>query len=199
VEALPASGRAAGTGSGGPCVLVLASGAGRRFRAAGGTTHKLEAPLAGRPVLAHVLDAVARSGLRWHLERGPHPGMGDAIAAAVRATADADGWLVLPADLPLIEPDTLRRVATAAPADGAARACWQERPGHPVRFPASWRERLLALAGEAGAAALLREHGWLPVPVDDPGCVLDVDTPEDLQALERLYWARRHGTAPQRP
>lgn len=175
----------------GPCVLILAAGAGRRFRAAGGNTHKLDALLAGKPVLAHVIDAVARSGLRWHVERGPHPGMGDAIAAAVRATADADGWLVLPADLPLIEPETVRRVAAAEPAGQAARACWQGRMGHPVRFPAAWRERLLALQGEQGAAALLRARGCLLVTVDDEGCVLDVDTPDDLQALALRYQARQ--------
>lgn len=182
-------------GQPGPCVLILAAGAGRRFRAAGGAGHKLDALLDGRPVLAHVQDAVARSGLRWHLERGPHAGMGDAIAAAVRATADADGWLVLPADLPLVEPGTLRQVAEAAPPDRPARACWQGRQGHPVRFPAAWRERLLALRGEQGAAPLLRAEGCLAVPVDDPGCVLDVDTPADLAALEALSRARCTGRA----
>jgi molybdenum cofactor cytidylyltransferase len=39
--------------------------------------------------------------------------MGDSIAAGVRATADAAGWLVLPGDLPLIQPATLRAVAQA--------------------------------------------------------------------------------------
>ena len=95
-----------------PTVLVLASGRGERFRASGGTQHKLQAPLAGRAVLARTLDAVRASGLPWHLEDAGHPGMGDSIAAAVRATAaDAVGWLVLPGDLPLVRPATLRRVA----------------------------------------------------------------------------------------
>lgn len=181
------------TAPAGPCVLILAAGAGRRFRAAGGTTHKLDALLEGKPVLAHVRDSAAQSGLRWHIERGPHEGMGDAIAAAVRATADADGWLVLPADLPLIQPGTLCRVAEAVPLDRPARACWQERLGHPVRFPAAWRERLLALTGEQGAAPLLREAGCMPVPVDDPGCVMDIDTPSDLEALAELSRALRKG------
>ena len=47
--------------------------------------------------------------------------MGDSIAAAVRATAQAPGWLVLPGDLPLIRPDTLRTMA-AALADPDTRA-----------------------------------------------------------------------------
>ena len=41
-----------------PVVLVLASGRGERFRASGGTVHKLQALLGERPVLAHTLAAV---------------------------------------------------------------------------------------------------------------------------------------------
>ena len=94
-----------------PTVLVLASGKGERFTASGGTGHKLQADLCGKTVLQRTLEAVHVSGLRWHLEDAGHPGMGDTIAAAVRATRDAAGWLVLPADLPLISPQTLADLA----------------------------------------------------------------------------------------
>ncbi|MFS2166500.1 NTP transferase domain-containing protein, partial [Variovorax sp. Varisp62] len=87
-----------------PVVIVLASGRGERFIAAGGTGSKLKALLAGRPVLERTLDAVRASGLPWHVEDAGHPGMGDSIAAAVRATPDAAGWLILPGDLPLVQP-----------------------------------------------------------------------------------------------
>ena len=76
----------------GPTVLVLASGRGERFIASGGSTHKLQALLAGKPVLQHTLEAVAASGLPWHLENAGHPGMGDSIAAAVRATSGVRPW-----------------------------------------------------------------------------------------------------------
>ena len=88
-------------------VIVLASGRGARFVASGGTVPKLQAMLAGRPVLDWTLAAVRASGLRYHLEDAGHPGMGDSIAAGVRATADAQAWLILPGDLPLIQPSTL--------------------------------------------------------------------------------------------
>ena len=51
-----------------PCVIVLASGRGERFIAAGGTGPKLQAPLAGKPLLERTLDAVRASGLPWRLE-----------------------------------------------------------------------------------------------------------------------------------
>jgi molybdenum cofactor cytidylyltransferase len=44
-----------------PSVLILASGRGERFKASGGTVHKLQALLAGKPVLQHTLDAVRAS------------------------------------------------------------------------------------------------------------------------------------------
>ena len=96
-----------------PTVLVLASGRGERFLASGGQSHKLKALLSGKPVLQHTLDAVRASGLPWHVEDAGHPGMGDSIAAAVRATVDSDGWLILPGDLPLIQPATIALLAGA--------------------------------------------------------------------------------------
>jgi CTP:molybdopterin cytidylyltransferase MocA len=109
-----------------PTVIVLASGRGERFIAAGGSGSKLRALLAGKPVLERTLDAVRASGLPWHLEDAGHPGMGDSIAAAVRATPDAIGWLILPGDLPLVRPETLQAVAARSTAGSmpCSRSSW---------------------------------------------------------------------------
>jgi molybdenum cofactor cytidylyltransferase len=177
-----------------PTVIVLASGRGERFRASGGTQHKLSALLGGRPVLEWTLGAVRASGLPWHLEDAGHPGMGDSIAAAVRATAGAAGWLVLPADLPLVRPETLRHVADALAAGAAAvHPQYEGQRGHPVAFAAGARDALLALSGERGAAPVLqalRARGEvLDLVVDDVGTVTDVDTLADLAAAEALLAA----------
>ena len=146
-----------------PTVLILASGRGERFLASGGTTHKLQALLAGKTVLQHTLDAVKASGLPWHVEDAGHPGMGDSIAAAVSKTPDAAGWLVLPADLPLIQSATLLQVAEAVGANDVVLPCFvrdgaheeSAQRGHPVGFGAvckkdqigraSCRERVCAI------------------------------------------------------
>lgn len=184
-----------------PTVIVLASGRGERFRASGGRMHKLAALLGGTPVLERTLDAIRASGLPWHLEDAGHPGMGDSIAAAVRATDDAAGWLVLPADLPLVLPETLRRVAEALTAGSTAvQPQFEEQRGHPVAFAASARDALLALSGERGAAPVLlalRERGEvLDLVVDDIGTVTDIDTLADLAAAEALLNVR--GISPSR-
>jgi molybdenum cofactor cytidylyltransferase len=182
-----------------PTVIVLASGRGERFTASGGTVHKLSALLAGRPLIEHTLDAVRASGLPWHLEDAGHPGMGDAIAAAVRATAGAGGWLILPADLPLVRPATLRRVALAL--TGAVQAVqprYRGARGHPVGFAAGCREALMALEGNRGAAPVLLAQRAInlvaDIEVDDVGIVTDIDTVEDLARAEALF-----GPAPGSP
>ena len=50
-----------------PVVIVLAAGRGERFAESGGTTHKLQALLAGKPVMQHTLAAVKASGLAFHV------------------------------------------------------------------------------------------------------------------------------------
>lgn len=169
-----------------PTVLVLASGRGERFLASGGQTHKLQALLGSKTVLAHTLAAVQASGLPWHLEQANHPGMGDTIAAAVRATPHARGWLVLPADLPLVRASTLQLVANWATQAPVVRPLYQGNVGHPVRFDRACGPDLMALSGDGGAARLLRTHRVEAVPVDDPGCVFDIDTPDDLARAARL-------------
>jgi len=173
-----------------PVVLVLASGRGERFVASGGTGSKLRALLGGKPVLERTLDAVRASGLPWHLEDAGHEGMGDCIAAAVRATRDAPGWLVLPGDLPLVRPQTLQAVAAALADHAVVLAHYRGQRGHPVGFAASCRDALLLLQGSQGAALVVRAQATVnPVAqleLDDPGIVTDIDTLQDLADAERL-------------
>jgi len=179
-----------------PVVLVLASGRGERFRASGGAGSKLQALLAGRPVLEHTLAAVRASGLPFHLEDAGHPGMGDSIAAGVRATADAPGWLVLPGDLPLVAPDSLRAVAAALQQASVVLPVHEGVRGHPVGFAREHGLALQALSGAEGAASLVRAAMAagcaLQLPLDDPGIVTDIDTVADLARAEQLL-ARRRG------
>ncbi|MCS4508675.1 nucleotidyltransferase family protein [Xylophilus ampelinus] len=183
-----------------PTVLVLASGKGERFRASGGRVHKLQADLCGRSVLDRTLDAVRASGLPWHLEDAGHPGMGDSVAAAVRATRHAPGWLMLPADLPLIAAATLVSVARTLMA-GTAMAVlpWVGgRRAHPVGFAGPLGQELSSLEGKEGARRIISRLDAMKsvanVQLDDVGAVTDIDTIEDLQRAADLLHGR--GTAP---
>ena len=174
-----------------PVVIVLAAGRGERFAASGGTTHKLQALLAVKRVIDHVLDAVKASGLPYHLvEADPaRPGMGDSIAAGVRATPSANSWLILPADLPLIASTTLRAIAFAPPCAITVPVVNGQR-GHPVRFGAECAQELLILEGNQGAAQFIRAQAATNlvafIELDDIGCITDIDTLADLQRAEAL-------------
>jgi len=173
-----------------PVVLVLASGKGERFVASGGQGSKLKALLDGRPVIEHTLAAVRASGLPWHLEDAGHAGMGDSIAAAVRATRDAPGWLVLPGDLPLVRPASLRSVADALASNDVVVPVHRNQRGHPVGFSAACGEELSNLKGNRGAAPVVAGHAAIELIVDDVGVVTDIDTVEDLAQAQGLLRAR---------
>jgi molybdenum cofactor cytidylyltransferase len=177
-----------------PVVLVLASGRGERFVASGGTGSKLDALLAGKPVIERTLDAVRASGLPWHLERAGHAGMGDSIAAAVAATRGASGWLILPADLPLVQASTLIAVAKALVAHSVVMPLHRGQRGHPVGFAETCRSSLLQLQGASGAASVVRAQAALgavaEIEIDDAGIVTDIDTLDDLANAERVLAGR---------
>ena len=173
-----------------PVVIVLASGRGERFLASGGAGSKLQARIGTQSVLQHTLEAVRASGLPCHLEQADHSGMGDAIAAGVRATADAPAWLILPADLPLLRPTTLLQVAGALAGQAAAAPCYRGQRGHPVGFSGACGPALMALRGEQGARAILATQTVCEIEVDDPGCVTDIDTLDDLRRARLLWHAR---------
>jgi molybdenum cofactor cytidylyltransferase len=184
--------------------LLLAAGTSRRFGA-----HKLLHQIQGKPLILHAaaslqacdrLLAVVRaddSTLQQCLQQAgietvAHPladqGMGSSLACAVAASSSADGWCILPADMPFINP-TSATLVVARLCRGAAIAApyFRGRRGHPVGFNRIYRERLLALQGDIGARTILAEEARaiVRIPVEDPGILHDIDTPQDLQRLKR--------------
>jgi molybdenum cofactor cytidylyltransferase len=107
-------------------------------------------------------------------------GMGASIACGVRARAGAAGWIIALADMPAVAPRTIAAVGEALRTGQAAAApVHAGRRGHPVGFGRACRDELLALDGDAGARSVLAAHQPLLLAVDDPGCLLDIDTPCD--------------------
>jgi len=111
-------------------------------------------------------------------------GMGTSLAAGVRATSDANGWIVALADMPFIRPDTIRIVAKAL-REGAAIAApsFRGERGHPVGFTRRFYDELALLHGDHGARELLQQHcdRVTLYEVDDPGVLRDIDKPSDLE------------------
>ena len=183
-----------------PTIVVLAAGQGSRF---GGPVHKLEQPLGGTTVLGATLGQVIASGcpfvvvttarlvplaLRLVARRDllvlsdddARRGVGHTIAAGVAERPLADGWLVLPGDMPLITAASIRAVADALDEHPVAFSQYRGRRGHPVGFGSELYSELTALEGDEGARRLVARYPAQAVAVDDPGVLVDIDTPDDL-------------------
>lgn len=193
-----------------PTVVVLAAGKGSRFQAA---AHKLQQGLGDSSVLGCTLRNVIESDLPMvvvttadlaaaaaaHVAArdivvlpctGEPFGMGHSIAAGVAARADANGWLLMPADMPLVQPATLLAVAAALQQHPVAYAQYQGRQGHPVGFAAELYSELMMLSGDIGARRIVARYPAVGVDVDDAGVLMDVDTPHDLLEARSLSLAR---------
>ncbi len=99
--------------------------------------------------------------------------------------------LAWPVDLPHVRVTTVERLLeafrrTLAP---AVVPTFAERRGHPVLWGAALFEELLTndRATREGARAVLGAHTAevVPVPVDDPAVLDDLNTPEDYERLVR--------------
>lgn len=108
-------------------------------------------------------------------------GLGSSIAAGVANRPWWTGWLVMLADMPWLQQNTVMRVFQALQFADTVRPMWQNQPGHPVGFDRTLRHSLLALKGDEGAHTILARHPPLLIDVSDPGCVWDVDVPTDWQ------------------
>jgi len=201
----PAVGRIAGA--------VLAGGRSSRMGAT-----KAFAPLAGRPLLAHVLDRLRPQTARVYLNarddsnrwrafgcplvedasewRGAGPLAGIAAALA-RAAAEGFTWLATaPCDAPFLPLDLVAKLA--APIASGAPATVAVGPGGLEPLFALWPVAAAgrieaALAGQAGPSRVLQEMGAARVSFGssaeaDP--FANLNTPEELAAAEAVSISR---------
>ncbi len=118
-------------------------------------------------------------------------GMGASIACGVAASADADGWVITLGDMPFIRETSIRLVVDAL-TNGALLAApeYRGKRGHPVGFGGHFRDDLLDLHGDVGARRLLETHtnNVMSIAVEDPGVLIDVDTPADMGSHQGLIF-----------
>jgi CTP:molybdopterin cytidylyltransferase MocA len=188
-----------------PGVIILAAGRGTRME---GRVKQL-LPLAGRPLLQHVVDAAAAAGLEEIVVVTGHAadeveaalrlppgartvrnpayaeGQAGSLAAGLAAVGpEAPAALVLLGDQPEVRPDAIRAVGALAGVAPLARATYGGRPGHPVLIGRTLWAELAGARGDRGARGLLASRAELVRAVEVGGTPPeDVDTPE---AYERL-------------
>jgi len=184
-------------------VVLLAAGRATRFGAP-----KLQAELAGRPLVHHAAQTLADMPFAYRLCVATQGGvdltalgfdmiaveqgqpMSRSIAAGVEALAgrDVDAVLVALGDMPFITVDHLSGLFQAF--DGQCAA--SSRSGTampPAIFGRALFPQLLALEGDAGARRLLTNAVLVEAP---DASLIDIDTPADLAAADALGEGRNH-------
>ena len=160
-------------------VIVLAAGQGKRMRS---QLPKVLHPLAGRPLLAHVLDtaralaprktvvvhghgaeqvraAFAGNDVEWVLQ-AEQLGTGDAVRQALPRLAGDGEVLILYGDVPLVRPASLKRLADAARTGVAVMTAEVDDPsgyGRVLRNQAGAVERIVEEKDASGAERAVRE------------------------------------------
>jgi molybdenum cofactor cytidylyltransferase len=175
-----------------------------------GDRNKLLEEVGGKPMVAHVVDALLATQARPVVVVVGHEadrvraalaerevrfvdnpeyaaGMSTSLRAGIGALLDqhVDGAFVALGDMPWVRPAHLEALGAAfAPAleRSICVPVHQGRRGNPVLWAASYFPEMMAVEGDVGARALLRAHDdqLALVPVDDAAVHVDVDTPEDL-------------------
>jgi molybdenum cofactor cytidylyltransferase len=127
-----------------------------------------------------------------------NPNAAEGMASSLRTGvavlhACQKGILILLADMPLVRTETLERLcqhfhqASTQQSDTQPIVVpvYRGQRGNPVLFSALYKPELLTLQGDTGARRLLRTHADHVVEchTDDEGVLLDLDTPEQWQAL----------------
>lgn len=187
--------------------VVLAAGGSTRF----GDGNKLLAALHGRALVCYAVDALQASPIEAQAIVLGHQadavgdvlsgfsgamlinqrwasGMASSLQCAVRWARDqaaASHLMVMLGDMPSITASHIGSLIAHAQAKPHAivRAVHGGTPGNPVIVPATTFDALLALSGDDGARALVRQ-GFATVDVElDYAVRTDIDTPDALAGI----------------
>lgn len=146
---------------------------------------------------AHHLETVAACAARPDLAplarcvRNPSPDRGQLSSLLVAMDAvvgpATEGLLVTLVDVPMVKAATVKQLIDVWRQHRApiVRPVVGERHGHPVLFDRTVFAALRAAPLDRGAKAVLTTFADRidNVAVDDPGCLLDIDTPDDYARL----------------
>lgn len=108
---------------------------------------------------------------------------------------DIEAFLVLPADMPLVLPETVRKLVSALLYSDKhiAVPAFKGRRGHPIVFRSELYEQVLKFQSPQGIRPLVHGGSFqiLQVEVDDEGVIADLDSWDDYRRILKLWWERR--------
>ena len=131
-------------------------------------------------------------GAGWVVNESYREGMFSSVIAGLsRLEADREAFFLLPMDIPLVRPRTIRDLLTAYPKAGKQilYPTFQGRRGHPPLIAAAFAEEIRLWKGEGGLRSFLGQYETqsLEVEVADEYILRDIDTAADYQELILRY------------
>lgn len=188
-------------------VLVLAAGQSRRM----GSTNKLLAKVADKPLLRHAIEAALASKAsdvivvtgheRAEIEavldgtaaRAVHnPDYAQGLSTSLKAGINAlppgtDAAIVCLGDMPEVDAGLLDRLINAfdpAQGRGIVVPTHQGKRGNPVLWGSAYFPAMARLEGDVGARHLIGQHAEAvaEIPLETDASLLDIDTPQALEA-----------------
>ncbi len=191
--------------------IVLAAGKSERMG-----RPKALLPFRNRTFLGNILDAISRSSIesavvvlgheRELIERSHalprvvfnaayEQGMITSFQAGIRALPPgAEGAVVFLVDHPVVEPQTIDMLIDHFAPGRIVLPTFQGRRGHPVLFSVAVLQEILELPLTKGANAVVWKdpRRITEVPVNTPGILVDIDTPEQFKELEQQDQQEQH-------
>lgn len=145
----------------------------------------------GLPHEAATMAEAERLGLPVVHNPAPGRGMSSSVALgfsyAQRCFAGEEAALLWPVDHPSVRPETVRMVLARLSAATIVIPTLAARGGHPTGFGRDlWQDLAACSSAPQGARSIIQRIRMLApdrvmrIPVDDPGVLADVDTPEQL-------------------
>jgi molybdenum cofactor cytidylyltransferase len=139
-----------------------------------------------------MIPVLNKHGVSYVINKDYRRGMFSSVRIGVEHLREGCGaFFILPADMPFVRVETLQKLVCSFQETGKAvyRPYYRGRRGHPPLISAALIPAVLAFNDPGGLRALLvayKEH-CVDVACDDPGILIDLDTPEDYQKY-RFPW-----------
>jgi CTP:molybdopterin cytidylyltransferase MocA len=125
-------------------------------------------------------------------------GMFSSVQAGARSVGPyVDAFFILPADIPLVSPSTIRLLAESYDKNQGKILvpCFEGRNGHPPVIASKYGSHIADYAGEGGLKGALQqfESATVRVPVADENILFDIDSSGDYDKLQEK-WKKGHGS-----
>lgn len=94
-------------------------------------------------------------------------------------------FFVTPGDCPLVQKKSVEMLAQAS-GDAIIPSC-QYKGGHPIKLSNTIKTEILAASVDSNLRHILKAHEKHYVNVEDPGVLMDLDTPDDYMEAVQYY------------